>query len=664
MEGCVVRFALILAFSWSALAHAQVPLERFSVQRFSPAPGPDNYLQVEGARLNGHLTPGVGLTIDYAHEPFVLFNASCTDPSETNCDVEGTNTELVAYTMQFNLYGSFIISNRVQIGLNLPLMLSDGDDFDEIVRGNPVSIPGGSNFAVGDPTLSAKIRFFGEGEGLFFGATLYGTFPVANAMADDAFLGDESFRVGGHLIGQFIQSGFHLSANIGGFYRPEREFFSTRAASQLTYRLAVGYEVTSLVLLFAELDGASGLTSEVDEHPLEARIAGRLTQGDFQITAGVGAGVISGVGVPVFRALAGFAWAPASGDRDGDGVEDSEDACPTEPEDRDGWEDEDGCPEDDNDGDGLTDDDQCPTEAEDMDGFEDTDGCPDTDNDQDGIRDGFDGCPNDAEDMDGDRDEDGCPDNDTDRDGIEDANDRCPNEPEDADGFGDEDGCPETDFDQDGIEDDADECPDQPEVMNGIADTDGCPEEDDDGDGIPNETDRCPERAETLNGQQDEDGCPDGEALIEQREGRIVLLQQIQFANNRARIRSTSMPIVRAVAAILRRNPSYRHVRVEGHTDNRGRAERNLALSQERAEAVVAALVRLGVEPDRLAAEGFGQTRPTADNETTEGREANRRVEFIILPNTLGEAPPSERGHAEETQTEEAQPEAQPEAAE
>jgi OOP family OmpA-OmpF porin len=65
-------------------------------------------------------------------------------------------------------------------------------------------------------------------------------------------------------------------------------------------------------------------------------------------------------------------------DTDGDGIPDKDDKCPTEPEDRDGFQDEDGCPDPDNDGDGILDkDDRCPNEAETRNGFQDDDGCPD-----------------------------------------------------------------------------------------------------------------------------------------------------------------------------------------------------------------------------------------------------------------------------------------------
>jgi outer membrane protein OmpA-like peptidoglycan-associated protein len=116
-------------------------------------------------------------------------------------------------------------------------------------------------------------------------------------------------------------------------------------------------------------------------------------------------------------------------DSDGDGIPDDVDHCPTQPEDKDGFQDEDGCPDPDNDADGIPDvADKCPNEPEDKDGFQDADGCPDLDNDNDGIADRLDQCVNEPEDKDGFEDEDGCPDPDNDKDGILDKDDKCPNE--------------------------------------------------------------------------------------------------------------------------------------------------------------------------------------------------------------------------------------------
>lgn len=144
--------------------------------------------------------------------------------------------------------------------------------------------------------------------------------------------------------------------------------------------------------------------------------------------------------------MIGISYSPFSNaDADGDGIKGSDDKCPGEPEDFDGFQDEDGCPDLDNDNDGIPDKtDQCPDEPEDIDGFQDNDGCPDLDNDGDGIVDKFDKCPDEAEDFDNFADLDGCPDIDNDGDGIPDSSDTCPNEAETFNGIDDEDGCPDS----------------------------------------------------------------------------------------------------------------------------------------------------------------------------------------------------------------------------
>jgi outer membrane protein OmpA-like peptidoglycan-associated protein len=107
--------------------------------------------------------------------------------------------------------------------------------------------------------------------------------------------------------------------------------------------------------------------------------------------------------------------------------------------------DDDGCPDDpDTDGDGIPDSkDSCPLDPEDKDNYLDEDGCPEPDNDLDGILDVKDKCPNDPEDPDGFEDEDGCPDLDNDKDTVVDLDDMCPNEPGDPKGTPKVDlGCP------------------------------------------------------------------------------------------------------------------------------------------------------------------------------------------------------------------------------
>jgi outer membrane protein OmpA-like peptidoglycan-associated protein len=259
----------------------------------------------------------------------------------------------------------------------------------------------------------------------------------------------------------------------------------------------------------------------------------------------------------------------------------------------------------DRDNDGIDDsDDKCPEEAEDVDGFEDLDGCPDNDNDGDGIADADDQCPMVAEDMDGFQDADGCPDEDNDGDGIKDADDGCPNEAEDADGYKDDDGCPETDAD---------------------------------GDGIKDEDDKCPLEAEVYNGSEDEDGCPDDGRTLAFVEGdAVVITDKIFFDLNRARIKTRSQPVLNAVAAILKAHSDLR-VRVEGHTDDQGNMDWNRTLSQLRSERVREYLIKKGIAPDRLEAQGFGYDRPLVPGTSEEARDQNRRVEFVIIGRTGSE---------------------------
>ncbi|MGE0787039.1 MAG: thrombospondin type 3 repeat-containing protein [Sandaracinaceae bacterium] len=469
-----------LVLMMSSLAEAQDPdSAEFNLMRYTPAPGPLNYGQVDGAQTPGHLMGSAGLVLDYAHRPFVLWNADCAD--DGSCTVGDERATLVEYIAAAHVMGTLQLFDRLQIGLVVPVALMNGDGFSGPMTGrNPVVIPGGQSVALADPRLTLKGRFLTE-SGFSLSASAFVTAPTgARATArSQAFLGDDLPMFGGQLIGELSQSGFRISGNVGGTWREEVTLLSTVVGPQLTYGVGIGYDITTLVGIFGEFVGASTFTSQIDEHSLEWRAGGTIRVDDFQFQLAGGTGLPPfGVGTPIFRAIGGVQWAPIRLDSDGDGIEDADDSCPSEREDVDGYEDEDGCPEADNDGDGHDDaSDPCPDEAEDMDGFEDTDGCPDTDNDGDGIHDGYDSCPDQAEDMDGDRDEDGCPDDDTDRDGIDDAQDQCPEQAEDFDGFGDEDGCPEEDFDNDQVPDDQDACPDEAEDLDGFEDQDGCPEE-------------------------------------------------------------------------------------------------------------------------------------------------------------------------------------------
>ncbi|MBN1654805.1 MAG: thrombospondin type 3 repeat-containing protein [Deltaproteobacteria bacterium] len=482
MRWITFSLALALTFVFSDRLFAQdqpsVPYEEFSTNRFVPANGPENYITVDGAYVAGRLAPRAAFMIDYAHRPFILYDAGCDDEDEgTDCFLGEPQKDLVGMQLGMNIMGSLTFIDRIQVGLLVPLAYIDGEGF--YPEAADVEIRGGSAFALGDPRLSAKVGILGkENAGFFLAGALYMTAPMGHLTAENRFLGHDGFTGGLSAIAEYRHKLFRVAANLGGVYRPTRELLSTSLGSEMTWGIGGSVTATPLLSVLGELVGSTAFTAQLDENPMEVRLAGLLRQGDFLFNLGGGLGLVAGVGVPNFRVLAGVAWQPHGVDADGDGIRDDEDSCPAEAEDMDGYADDDGCPEEDNDGDGLPDSaDKCPAEQEDMDKFEDEDGCPDPDNDKDGIPDGYDSCVNEPEDKDGDRDDDGCPDLDTDRDGIDDANDKCPKQAEDTDGLGDEDGCPEEDFDGDGIPDNGDECPEEPEDKDGFEDHDGCPEE-------------------------------------------------------------------------------------------------------------------------------------------------------------------------------------------
>ena len=220
---------------------------------------------------------------------------------------------------------------------------------------------------------------------------------------------------------------------------------------------------------------------------------------------------------------------------------------------------------------------------------------------------------------------------DRDGDGLTDDKDKCPDTAEDKDGFQDDDGCVDADNDGDGIADASDKCPDAAEDKDGFQDDDGCVDADNDGDGIADAADKCPLEAETVNGKDDTDGCPEKEATVFITKERVTITDKVFFETGRATLQKKSDALLNEVANVLKNFPRVKKVRVEGHTDDKGKAEQNQKLSEERARAVVAFLVKKGVAKERLEAAGFGSTRPVDAADSDEAREKNRRVEFTIL---------------------------------
>ncbi|AKT41339.1 OmpA family protein [Chondromyces crocatus] len=112
---------------------------------------------------------------------------------------------------------------------------------------------------------------------------------------------------------------------------------------------------------------------------------------------------------------------------------------------------------------------------------------------------------------------------------------------------------------------------------------------------------------------------------------RLEINEKIQFAVNQAVILPASSSLLDEIAQTLKEHPELPKIEVQGHSSSEGDRNKNKTLSQARAEAVVKALTDRGVKNEVLTPKGFGSENPVASNDTEEGREKNRRVEFVIV---------------------------------
>lgn len=111
--------------------------------------------------------------------------------------------------------------------------------------------------------------------------------------------------------------------------------------------------------------------------------------------------------------------------------------------------------------------------------------------------------------------------------------------------------------------------------------------------------------------------------------GVVITLSDLLFDTGASALRATSQHRIDQLAGFMKRYPEL-HATIEGYTDNVGKAEANQSLSDRRANAVMAALIRLGVQGAQLSTQSFGEEHPVAPNNTQAGRQMNRRVEVVF----------------------------------
>ena len=618
-RNALLAYAL-MAIAALSFASAQ---PRAELNRFAPSEQARDGFALSGPETLGHMNLSAQLYLDYANDPLVYESRQGSASS--------ASFGIVEHQVTAHLNAALGITEHLSVYLGLPLVILqngegasalpvgviDADDATASASGLPLHLAGG--FGVGDISLGARVKIFQtEDERFTLGAQARLIVPLGRlANGDHHYVGERGIAGHPELLLGLRFGRLRLLANIGATFRGDtpdcqdpdpdlrgpgvRCFTGTSVRDELNYGLGGIFELLDdrSLHLIAELYGRTNFDGFFDreETPLELLVGAKYHHSSG-LVAGVGGGpgLVRGFGSPLIRVFATVGYStPAQVaepvDTDGDGLMDPDDACPQEPEDADGFQDEDGCPDLDNDEDGILDpEDTCPLEPEDVDTYQDEDGCPDVDNDADGILDAHDQCPLEAEDVDTYRDEDGCPDLDNDGDTVLDTDDSCPLEAGDPSNRG----CPVLDRDEDGVPDHEDTCIDEP-------------------------------------GTVEFHGCPEVTRVIIHDE-RIEILDTVYFRTNSDVIQRRSYSLLDAVASVLNGHPEITRVRVEGHTDSRGRMAHNMDLSRRRAQSVMNYLVEHGVDASRLESEGYGPTRPVVENARTRADHArNRRVVFQIL---------------------------------
>jgi outer membrane protein OmpA-like peptidoglycan-associated protein len=582
----VALFTLLTA----SPASAQVTGENrgFALNRFDPSERGSEWFVLDTLDLRGKARPALGAVFDWGYKPLVIYDAAGNE-----------QTSVVEHQMFLHVGGSLVLADRFRVGLNLPLGIYQTGD-DGVSNGIRYKAP---ESALGDLRVSGDVRLLGKYGDAFnsaVGVALY--FPTGDR---DAFTSDGNTRFQPRAMVSGDIGMFAYGAKVGFNYRPLTEDFGGKhIGSELVAALSAGVRVANKKLLVGpELYGnwitTPGSFAVKRTSPIEGLIGAHYTAGDFRVGAGLGTGLSRGWGTPEVRTLLSFEWAPAVvEDTDGDGILDTDDACPTVR--------------------GIRTNDPK------------TNGCPPpppppapSDRDGDGVLDNEDACV----DVPGVRTNDpktnGCP-SDRDHDGVYDQVDACPDVPGVKTDDPKTNGCP-PDKDLDGIPDSEDACPDVPGVKTDDPKTNGCPP-DRDKDSILDPDDACPDQPGPKDPDPKKNGCP--AARIEA--GQIKIIQQVKFKTGSAEILKESDDILNAVTQILKDHPEIKKIRVEGHTDNKGTAAYNKDLSKRRAASVAKWLVDHGVEKPRISSQGFGLERPIDSNTTDEGRQNNRRVEFHI----------------------------------
>lgn len=438
MRARMAAIALPVVFA-SSVATADGNGGDVELSAFRPAIDSRGFITVDGADA---LEPGqlsLGLVSSWARGLLRLDGGGATYA----VDNVVTPTLIAAYGLPGGL----------ELGMSLPFGVVNGGRTPIDDRGTPGDPYDDDRRRVaeqglGDLGVHAKLELLHRGA---VRAAVLGTALLPTA-SHDTWLGTGKTTVSGRAALEFRRGRLRAAINAGVRARVggDAEFRDDPDPMMPTPMPTTGAEITVGPAAIGGVAASIGVTPKIElvgesfaviplrgtgYRPVEALAGAKVYLAERSyLSLGGGVGLGGDGGNPDARVFLGIVFEPRSparthievpdepppapargeGDRDGDGILDSLDSCPDEPEDPDGFQDGDGCPDRDNDGDGIVDmNDLCENDAEDFDHVEDDDGCPETDADRDRIADNLDKCPTKPESWNTYQDDDGCPDRST-----------------------------------------------------------------------------------------------------------------------------------------------------------------------------------------------------------------------------------------------------------
>ena len=617
------RSALMVAAAFPAVASAQ----DFDAQTFDPAVDGREFVRIDDSVV-GTYGAGGGVLFNYADDPLVFRYDDGTRGEQRVLGSIAT-ADLLGY---YNL-------KPFRVGLALPVQAYAASGSDDYALEGPTLL--------GDLRLDVKAELLERADGpLGVGVAVRGLIPTGN---EEAWVGHGTFGVQALALLSYGES-WVGTVNAGFGTGNGSQLDDLTLGNQMLWGAGLSVPVDERARLSAELTGSLylGADTAAGAGPIEALTAFKFNPAqDLVVSLGAGGGLTPGIGAPDFRVVTGLSWTPgftggaasgvklestasATSDRDGDGILDAVDLCPDQPEDHNGKADTDGCP----------DGNWTPTTIRVLDS---------RGGQVSGANVAFVQGP-----MTGEWHT---------TDGVLTRSLSPGNYQVQvmAEGFA----LNVTSLDVPTAEQHEatvrlipGQAPDARVVLH-VSDVDGKP--------VAATVRVLGVKSRRVRGESDgvvefpiEAGAYElvvhapgygtarrtvkvdangsasidvvlKRARVEITDKRIVILDKIFFELDSDVIKADSFAILDEVVESLLTHGAISLLEVQGHTDDQGKEDYNLGLSQRRAEAVIKYLVASGVQPQRVVARGYGEAKPLQPGETDEARAANRRVEFHIL---------------------------------